>query len=99
MESYEHAGSRSQASLGSFLHSAVLQAVGGEAAVGLTAAFRSRGLGHFFSVLPAMGKRLQEQRDGGEQIAEPGQVERTVVCLSVVVQEACKTQAGRLTVW
>lgn len=74
--SREHAGSGSKAfPRVSFLHSAVLQAVRGEAAVGLTAAFCGLGPGHFVLGLPALSQRLQEQRDGGEQIAEPGQVE------------------------
>lgn len=76
----------------SLLHSAVLQAVGGEAAVGLTAAFCSLVLGQFLPGLPALSQRLHEQGEGGEQIAEPSQVERTVVSLSVVIQEPCKTQ-------
>lgn len=76
----------------SFLHSAVLQAVRGEAAIGLTAAFCSLVLGLFPLGLPALSQRLQEQGEGGEEIAEPRQVEGTVISLSVVVQEAYKTK-------
>lgn len=67
------------------LHSAVLQAVWRKAAVGLAAAFCSLGLGLFPPGLPALSKRLHEQGEGGEQIAEASQVERTVISLSVVV--------------
>lgn len=77
----------------SFLHSAVLQSVRGEATVDLTAAFRSRGLSQFLRGLPALSQRLHEQGQGGEQVAESSQVERAVVRLSVVVQESCKTNA------
>lgn len=67
------------------LHDAVLQAIRGEAAVGLTAAFCSLDLGQFPPGPPALSERLHEQRKGREQIAEPGQVEGTVVRLRVVV--------------
>lgn len=77
----------------SFLHSAVLQAVRGEAAVGPTAAFRSRVVAQFVAGPPALSQRLHEQGDGGEQIADAGQVERTVVRLGVVVQETWEVQA------
>lgn len=74
----------------SFLHSAVLQAVRGEAAIGLTAAFCTLDLRLYPPGLPALSQRLHEQGQGGEEIAEPGQVEGTVVRLGVVVQEACE---------
>lgn len=79
----------------SFLHSAVLQPVRGEAAVGPTAAFRSRVAAQFVAGPPALSQRLHEQGDRREQIAEAGQVERTVVRLGVVVQETWEVQ----TVW
>lgn len=77
----------------SFLHSAVLQPVRGEAAVGPTAAFRPRVAPQFVAGPPALSQRLHEQRDRGEQIAEAGQVERTVVRLGVVVQETWEMRA------
>ena len=41
-------------------------------------------------LLPAPGQRLQEEGDGGEQVAHPGQVEGAVVRLGVVIQEPCR---------
>lgn len=70
------------------LHSAVLQPVRGEAAIGFTAALSSFGLGQFLPGLPALSQWLHEERQRGEQVAEAGQVERTVVRLSVVIQES-----------
>lgn len=90
----EHAGFEIEGLLWvSFLHSAVLQAVRGEAAVGPTAAFRSRVVAQFVAGPPALSQRLHEQGHRGEQIAEAGQVERTVVRLGVVVQETWEMQA------
>lgn len=98
------AGRRRKASLppsppptDSFLHSAVLlQAVGGEAAVGPAAALHTAAAAaQFAASLPALRQRLHEEREGGEQVAEAGQVEGAVVGLRVVVQEACEGQAGR----
>lgn len=79
----------------SFLHSAVLlQAVRGEAAVGPAAALHTAAaMAQFAASLPALRQRLQEEREGGEQVAEAGQVEGAVVGLRVVVQEACEGQA------
>lgn len=82
----------------SFLHSAVLlQAVGGEAAVGPAAALRSTAaaVAQFAASPPALRQRLQEEREGGEQVAEAGQVEGAVVGLRVVVQEAWEGQTAR----
>lgn len=74
----------------SFLHSAVLlQAVGGEAAVGPAAALHTA-VAQFAAGPPALRQRLHEEREGGEQVAEAGQVEGAVVGLRVVVQEACE---------
>lgn len=80
------------------LHNTVLQAVGGEAAVGLAAVFCSLGLDLFPPGLPALSQWLHEQGDRGEQIAEASQVERTVISLSVVIQEPYKTTATQETV-
>lgn len=80
----------------SFLHSAVLlQAVGGEAAVGPAAALHTAAaaMAQFAAGLPALRQRLHEEREGGEQVAEAGQVEGAVVGLRVVVQKACEGQA------
>lgn len=69
-----------------FLHDAVPQAVGAEAAVGLAAVFFPV-LDQFVPGLPALSQRLHKQGQGGQQVAEARQVEGTVVGLSVVVQE------------
>lgn len=75
-----------------FLHDAVPEAVGGEAAFGL-AAVLFLVLSQFVPGLPALSQRLHEQGQRGEQVAEPRQVEGTVVRLGVVVQEPCESQA------
>lgn len=49
-------------------------------------------MGQFFPGPPVLSQRFHEQGDRGKQIAEPSQVERTVVSLRVVVQEPCETQ-------
>lgn len=72
--------------LGVFLHDAVVQAPGAEAAVGQAAVFFPA-LSQFVPGLPALSQRLHEQGQGGEQVAEACQVEGTVVGLGVVVQE------------
>lgn len=75
-----------------FLHDAVPEAVGGEAAFGLAAVFFLV-LTQFVPGLPALSQRLHEQGQRGEQVAEARQVEGAVVGLGVVVQEPCESQA------
>lgn len=74
-----------------FLHDAVPKAVGGEAAFGL-AAVLFLVWSQFVPGLPALSQRLHEQGQRGQQVAETRQVEGTVVCLGVVVQEPCESQ-------
>lgn len=75
-----------------FLHDAVPEAVGGEAAFGLAAVFFLV-LTQFVPGLPALSQRLHEQGQRGQQVAEARQVEGAVVGLGVVVQEPCGSQA------
>lgn len=74
-----------------FLHDAVPEAVGGEAAFGLAAVFFLV-LTQFVPGLPALSQRLHEQGQRGQQVAEARQVEGAVVGLGVVVQEPCESQ-------
>lgn len=75
-----------------FLHDAVPEAVGGEAAFGLAAVFLLV-LTQFVPGLPAPSQRLHEQGQRGQQVAEARQVEGAVVGLGVVVQEPWESQA------
>ena len=62
-----------------------------EASVGLPARVGAAGQRSFLAGLPAPRQGLQEQRDGGQEIADARQVEGAVVRLGVVIQEACNT--------